>query len=141
MLLCLGEPPVRFLWCCCSSFVDALHFVVVLHSHFFSDVIPHPSVEYCRIFTSIVYFQRSPSQSDLRHFHFQPLRYLLSASAAALSGHFFTQRRFYLTLLHRYFNLRLSRLPWEPTVLPWSLQGFILILKTQTRHICLFDLQ
>ena len=36
---------------------------------------------------------------------------------------------FYLMLLHRYFSLRLSRLPWEPAVLPWSLQGFILILK------------
>ena len=50
MLLCLGEPPRRFLWCCCSSFhfvvvssfVDVLHFVVVLHSHFLFDVIPHP---------------------------------------------------------------------------------------------------
>ena len=67
--------------------------------------------------------------------------YLLSASAAALSGHFLPTGVFYLTLLHRYFNLRLSRLPWEPTVLPRSLQGFILILKTQTWHICLFDLQ
>ena len=35
MLLCLGEPPVRCLCCCCSfwcvsSFVDVLHFLVVL---------------------------------------------------------------------------------------------------------------
>ena len=35
------------------------------------------------------------------------------------------------------FYLRLSRPPWEPAVLPWSFQGFILILKTQTRPICL----
>ena len=48
---------------------------------------------------------------------------------------------FYLTLLHRHFNLRLSRLLWEPAFLPWSLQGFILILETQTRPICLFDSQ
>ena len=48
---------------------------------------------------------------------------------------------FYLTLLHRHFNLRLSRLPWKPAVLPWSLQGFILILETQTWAICLFDSQ
>ena len=39
------------------------------------------------------------------------------------------------------FYLRLSRPPWEPAVLPWSLQGFILILETQTRPICLFDSQ
>ena len=42
MLLCLGEPPVRFLWCCCSSFVVFLHFVVLLHSHFFSRRHPAP---------------------------------------------------------------------------------------------------
>ena len=35
----------------------------------------------------------------------------------------------------------LSRSPWEPVVLPWCLQGFMLILKTQTRSICLFDSQ
>ena len=39
------------------------------------------------------------------------------------------------------FYLRLSRPPWEPAVLPWSLKGFILILETQTRPICLFDSQ
>ena len=39
------------------------------------------------------------------------------------------------------FYLRLSRPPWEPAVLPWSLQGFILILETQTWSICLFDSQ
>ena len=92
MLLCMGELPVRFLWCqlllfisflifisflylhfhfwssfcCCSSFVD------VLHSHF-----PHPSVDYRRVFTPILYFQPSSSQSDLRHFHFQPFQDLL----------------------------------------------------------------
>ena len=68
MLLCLGEPPVRFfsylhfifdlhfvvfisfLMLCLhfvvgTSFVDILHFVVV-HSHFLFDVIPHPFVDY-----------------------------------------------------------------------------------------------
>ena len=58
---------------------------------------------------------------------------------------FYTHRRFfYLTLLppHFWLNLRLSRPPWEPAVLPWSFQGFMLmILETQTRSICLFDLQ
>ena len=38
-------------------------------------------------------------------------------------------------------NLLLSRLPWEPAVISQNLQGFILILKTQTRPICLFDSQ
>ena len=38
-------------------------------------------------------------------------------------------------------NLLLSRLPWEPSVISRNLQGFILIFKTQTRPICLFDSQ
>ena len=124
----------RFLWCWYS-------FVVFLHSHFLFDIIPHPSVDYRQVFRPILYFQPSPSQSDLRHFHFQPFRYLLTASATVLSGHFLPTSVFYLTLLHRHFNLRLSRPPWESAVLPWSLQGFILILETQTRPICLFDSQ
>ena len=113
------------LFCCCYS-----SFVNVFHLHFLFDIIPHPSVDYHQVFRPILYFQLSPSQSDLQHFHFQPFHYLLTASATVLSGHFF------LTFWH---NLLLSRLPWEPAVIPWNLQGFILILETQTRSICLFD--
>ena len=69
MVLCLGGPPMSFLcswllllvylfgythlhfifafsfhfwssFCCCSSFVDVLHFVVVFHSYFLFDVMP-----------------------------------------------------------------------------------------------------
>ena len=42
--------------------------------------------------------------------------------------HFLPTGVFYLTLLHRHFNLRLSRLPWEPAVPPWSLQSFIILI-------------
>ena len=54
---------------------------------------------------------------------------------------FFTQRCFltYAPSQHFGHHLLLSRPPWEPTVLPWSFQGFMLILKTQTWPICLFD--
>ena len=38
-------------------------------------------------------------------------------------------------------NLLLSRLPWEPAVLPWRLQGLPLRFKTQTRPVCLFESQ
>ena len=51
---------------------------------------------------------------------------------------FFTHTLFYQ---HFWLIPRLSRPPWEPAVLPWSLQGFILILETQTQPICLFDSQ
>ena len=114
---------------CCSSFIFDLHFVFVssfvylhfvvvssfvvfLHSHFLFDVIPHPSVDSRRVFTPILYFQPSSSQSDPRHFHFLPFRYLLAESTAVLSGHFLPTSVFYLTLLHQHFNLRLSRLPF-----------------------------
>ena len=98
------ENLLRFLWCwssiccCCSSFV------VFLYSHFLFDIIPHPSVDYRQVFRPILYFQPSPSQSDLRHFHFQPFRYLLTASATVLSGHFLPTGVFYLTLLPNIFG-------------------------------------
>ena len=61
----------------------------------------------------------------------------------SLEWAFFTHRRLlpYPLSQHFWHNLLLSRSAWEPTVLPWSLQGFILIFKTQTRPICLFDSQ
>ena len=152
MVLCLGEPPRRFLLLLLYLyFIFDLHFILLLYLHFcrFSsftfhllfDIIPHSSVDYRRVFTPNLYFQRRPSQGDSRHFQFQPFRYLLTASATVLSGHFLPTGVFYLMVLHWHFNLHLSRLPWEPEVLPWSLQGFILILKIQTRPICLFDSQ
>ena len=36
-------------------------------------------------------------------------------------------------------NLLLSRLPWEPTVLPWRLQGFTPWFETQPQPCCLFE--
>ena len=98
------ENLLRFLWCwssfccCCSSFV------VFLYSHFLFDIIPHPSVDYRQVFRPILYFQPSPSQSDSRHFLFQPFRYLFIASATVLSGHFLPTGVFYLTLLSEIFG-------------------------------------
>ena len=92
-------------FCCqfCSSFCCSL-FVDFLHSHLLFHIIPHPSVDYCRVFTLILYFQPSPSQRYLQHFHFQPFRYLLTASATVLSGHFLPTDVFYLMLLHQHFT-------------------------------------
>ena len=99
---------------CCSSFVD------VLHSHLLSNIIPHPSADYGRIFTTILYFQPSPSQSDLPYFHFELFRDLLTPIATVLSRRFLPTDVFNLMVLHRYFclNLRLSRPLWELAVLP-----------------------
>ena len=54
---------------------------------------------------------------------------------------FLTTGIFYLTLLPGIcHNLLLSRLVWEPAVLPWKLQGLPLRFKTQTWPIYLFEL-
>ena len=88
--------------------VVVLHFVVVvLHSilffillllFFFSfllNIIPHPSVDYRRVFKPILYFQPSPWQGDSRHFHFN--------LSEIFSGHFFTHRHFFI--LHSFTNI------------------------------------
>ena len=56
------------------------------------DIIPHPSVDYRRVFTPILYFQPSPSQSDSRHFHFSTIP--SCREHYGLEWAFFTHRRF-----------------------------------------------
>ena len=134
MLLCLGEPPRRFLLLLYLRFIFDLHFVVVSsfvdfrHSHL------------------LFRHHRSPFRGLLPGFytHFilsaQPIVEwfaILSFSTFPLSScrerygfkwAFFTHRRFLpygpspTFLTQPTFILRL---PWEPAVLPWNLQGFI----------------
>ena len=63
----LGEPPGGFcdVACCfcCFNSLEVFHLLLF-------NVIPHPSVSYCRVFTLILCFQPRSSQSDLRHFQF-----------------------------------------------------------------------
>ena len=84
------------------SFVDVLHFVVVLliafwhHPSSFRGLSPgflHP----------ILYFQPSPSQSDSQHFRLFN-HSVLAASATALSEHFLPTGIFYVTLLPDIFG-------------------------------------
>ena len=83
---------------CCASFIAVfVMLVVVLHSLLF-DVIPHLSVSYRWIFTLILYFQSSLSQSDSQHFHFNlsgPFFHSFTTSATILRGYFFTHRLFF----------------------------------------------
>ena len=129
----------RFLWCWLLLLLFLTHWRFFISLLF--DIIPHPSVDYRRVFTPILYFQPSPSQSDSRHFHFQPFRNLLTASATVLSGRFLPTGVFYLTLLHWHFTCVYQGLPGSRQFFLEVCRGFILILKTQTRPICLFDSQ
>ena len=121
MLLCLGEPRRRFLLllylhfiCCCycSSFID------VLHSHLLFDIIPHPSWTIAGFLHAFNTF----SPAHCRVIRDTSISTFLGSSYRERYGFewaFFTHRRFLPyapspTLL----NLRLSRPPWEPAVLP-----------------------
>ena len=147
MVLCLGEPPKRFLL---LFFIFVLYFVFVLHLFLsfillllffisFPDCFPMP------LHSTLA----SQGREGLHQLWALPQLLLIAfafsstASATVLSERFLPTGVFHFTLLHRHFwlNLRLSRPPWEPAVLSWSLQGFILILETQTQPICLFDSQ
>ena len=104
-MVLLWENLWRFLWCrssfcgCCySSFVD------VFHSHFLFDIIPHPSVDCRQVFRLILYFQPSHGRVIRDTFIFQSFRYLLTASATVLSGHFLPEGALYLTLLPDIFT-------------------------------------
>ena len=106
MVLCLGEPPRRFLLLTLHFyifififdllFIFDLHFVVVssffdfLYSYFiyFSTSSLTLPWTICRVFTPILYFELSPSQGDSRYFHFQLFCYLLTTSSMVLSGRF-----------------------------------------------------
>ena len=141
MVLCLGEPSRSFLFCCLSLFVDVFHSVVVLpiairhHPSPFRWLSPSFYTHFVLLAQSIaewfatLSFLTIPLSSYRERYGFE--------------WAFFTHRRFlpYAPSRHFWHNLLLSRLPWEPAVIPWNLQGFILILKTQTRPICLFDSQ
>ena len=91
--------------------VVVLHFNVALHlSMFFIhiflfDVIPHPSRELSPGFYTDLILSAQPIAEWFTALSFvQPFRYLLAASATALSGPFLPTGIFYLTLLHWHFT-------------------------------------
>ena len=143
MVVLAWENLWRFLWCwssfccCCSSFV------VFLYSHFLFDIIPHPSVDYRQVFRPILYFQPSPSQSDLWHFHFSTIPLSSYRKRYGFEWAFFTHRRFlpYTPSWHFGTTCFYQGFTGNRQILSWKLQGFILIFETQTWHICLFDSQ
>ena len=138
MVLCLGEPTggfcdicccfLFFIHCCCS-FVAVF---VMLFLHFRANL--------CHRHSTLA------SQACEGLHQLWALLWLLSiafaflstASATILSEHFLPTGVFFLALLPQIFDTTCFYLP---AVLPWSLQGLMLILETQTRLICLFDSQ
>ena len=139
----------RFLWCWSSFCCSYSSFVSVLHSHFLSDIIPHPSVDYRQFLNPFCTFSPAHRRVIRDTFILWPFHYLLTASGTVLRRHFLPKSVFYLTLLPDIFGTFPTF--WHTSfyqgftgsrqLISWKLQGFILILKTQTRSICLFDSQ
>ena len=126
MLLCLRKPPVRFLWCCCSSFhfwssfCCCSSFVDVLIHIFFSTsslTIPWTIAWFLHPFYTF-----SPAHSRVIRDTFI-LNYSIIFLPRALRP---WVGIFYLMLLHQHFNLRLSRFPG-------SRQFFLEVWRTSYR--------
>ena len=119
-----------FLWCFSSFIAFRCH--------------PSPFRELLLVFYTHFIFSAQLIAECFTRVTFWPLWVFLLqfvAIATNLREPFSLWRDFYLTLLPEiWHNLLLSRLPWEPAVLPWKLQGLPLSFKTQTWLICLFEL-
>ena len=114
MVLCLGEPPVRFLCCCCSFLI----FILLLYLHlsmffilllFFIHIFfPTSSLTLPWTIAGFLhpFYTFSPAHRRVIRdtFIFRPFHYLLTASAMVLSGHFLPTGVFYLTLLPDIFG-------------------------------------
>ena len=127
---CLGEPPGGFCDVGCHFIFD-LHFVSRLLYH----VTGTPPW--------LLRPWRPPPALSSTPTTFDCLFFFIYRKRCAFESAFFTHRRFlpYAPSWHFRNKLLLWRPPWEPAVLPWSLQSSMLILETQTRPICLFDSQ
>ena len=123
MLFCLGEPPVRFLFLCCFSFLMCIFicqcssfwcciFVVLLYLHLIFRLLYYVTGT-SPVKTSPPALHPTPTTFDCLFFFIYHKHY-------SFDGAFFTGRRClpYAPYQHFWHNLLLSRLPWEPAVIP-----------------------
>ena len=102
-----------------------LHFVVVFHSfsgYFTISLTLHPG--FLGPWRPLPALSSTPT--------FDCFFFFIYRERCEFEWTFFTHRRLlpYAPPQHFSHNLLLSRLPWEPAVIPWNLQGFILILES-----------
>ena len=119
----------------------SMFFILLLFFSLLFDVIPHPSVDYRQGFYTPFYTFSSAHRRVICDTFICSTILFLPRALRPWVGIFYSQAFFTLCSFTNILNLRLSRFPWEPAVLPWSLKGFILIFETQTQPICLFDSQ
>ena len=117
MLLCLGEPPVRFLWCWLLFFISFLFFILLLFFiHFYSSFCCCSSFIAFQCHPSLVRCTFSPVHRRVicDNFIFNLSKiffHSFTASAKVLNGHFLPTGVFYPTLLHRYFTCAYQGFP------------------------------
>ena len=128
---CLGEPPVRFLWCWLLFFLRCRFFDVYCCCFYVSGLLFHATSTPLWLLKPV----KVSTSSELYPGYFQLLYFTVYHQRYGFGWAFFTQKRF-LPYAHSCHNLLISRPPWQPAVLPWCL-----LLKTQNRPICLFDSQ
>ena len=139
--------------CCCSSFIFIDHYLHYQHCRCFGDV---SSFDFQATFPCHWHSVLASQTSESLH---QPwaLPRLLSiafsfsstSSAMVLSGHFLPRGVFYLTLLPDIFGTSqhfgttcfYQGFTGNRQLFSGKLQGFIVILETQTCPMCLFDSQ
>ena len=140
MVLCLGEPLRRFLFCCCIFICQCFSFCCCSFHCFSTSSLTLPWT-IARFLHPFCTFSPAHRRVIRDTFIFNHSVIFLPRALRFWVGPFLPTGAFLPNASSLTFYLRLSRPPWEPAVLPWSLQGFILILETQTRPICLFDSQ
>ena len=136
---CLGEPLGGF-WD--VGFVVALHLLMFFIQIFFSTSSLTLPWTIARFLDPFCTFSPAHRRVIRNTFIFNHSVIFIPRALRFWVDIFYSQVLFTLCSFPTFWhNLLLSRLPWEPAVIPWKLQRFILIFKTQTRPICLFDSQ
>ena len=129
VMLVVALHSLLFLWCC-------LLFVFTFLDYFFMPPALH--IGFSGTGKSPPALSSNPGYFQLPYFFVT----FLSRALLLWVGIFYHMCFFsYAPSPHFCHNLLLSRPPWEPAILLWSLQDFMLILKTQTWPISLFDSQ
>ena len=105
----------------------SMFFILLLYLHLISRLPYHVTDTppwFLRTVKASTSSDSTPTTFDWLFFFIYPRRY-------GFEWAFFTHRCFlpYAPSQHFWSNLLLSRLPWEPAVIPWNLQGFMLVLE------------
>ena len=103
MVLCLGEPLRRFLFCCCIFICQCFSFCCCSFHCFSTSSLTLPWT-IARFLHPFCTFSPAHRRVIRDTFIFRPFHYLLIWSATVLSGYFLPTGIFYLTLLSDIFG-------------------------------------